>query len=279
MNPALLRFVREWVPGPVRSVARSLYYPLYRIFVWAWCTSTGARERFLGGQAATLPLPPPHLWFRVAGSPSRDLFLKVGKRFSEEIEASLEQAGRPLACFRSILDFGCGCGRTLTWLVGRHPATAFHGTDVDGESIQWCQEKLLFLGFKQNRPLPPLDYSDEMFDLVYAISVFTHLSEEFQVRWLGELRRILKPNGVLLATVYNNSVWESLDTMTVTEIKRKGILFQTSDKLKGICPTWYQTAFETEQHVKDKFNSRFRVLKYLRRGMGDLDVVVAERPA
>ena len=130
-----------------------------------------------------------------------------------------------------------------------------------------------------SRPLPPLDYSDEMFDLVYAVSVFTHLSEEFQLPWLGELRRILKPNGVLLATVYNNSVWESLDTTTVAEIKRKGVLFQTSDKLKGICPTWYQTNFETEQHVKAKFNSRFRVLKYLRRGMGDLDVVVAERPA
>ena len=279
MNAALLRFVKEWLPGPARSVARSLYYPLYRIFVWAWCTSTGARERFLGGQAATPPLSPPHLRFRVAGSPSRDLFLKVGKRSSEEIEASLEQAGRPLASFRSILDFGCGCGRTLTWLVERYPATAFHGTDVDGESIQWCQENLLLAGFKQNRPLPPLDYSDEMFDLVYAMSVFTHLSEEFQLPWLGELRRILKPNGVLLATVYNNSVWESLDKTTVTEIKRKGILFQTSDKLKGICPTWYQTAFETEQHVKAKFNSRFRVLKYLRRGMGDLDVVVAERPA
>ena len=279
MNPALGRFVKERLPGPVRRVARSLYYPLYRIFVWGWCAWTGIRERLLGDDAEIPPLPPPRLRFRVAGSPSRDLFLKVGKRSREEIEASLEQAGRPLASFRSILDFGCGCGRTLTWLVERHPATAFHGTDVDGESIQWCQENLLLAGFKQNRPLPPLDYSDGMFDLVYAVSVFTHLSEEFQLPWLGELRRILKPNGVLLATVYNNSVWESLDTATVTEIKRKGILFQTSDKLKGICPTWYQTAFETEQHVKDKFNSRFRVLKYLRRGMGDLDVVVAERPA
>ena len=258
MNPALGRFVKERLPGPVRRVGRSLYYPLYRIFVWAWCAWNGVGERLRGDHAAISPLPPPQLRFRVAGSPSRDLFLKVGKRSSEEIEASLEQAGRLLASFRSILDFGCGCGRTLTWLVERHPATAFHGTDVDGESIQWCQEKLLFAGFKQNRPLPPLDYSDEMFDLVYAISVFTHLSEEFQLRWLGELRRILKPNGVLLATVYNNSVWESLDTATVTEIKRKGILFQTSDKLKGICPTWYQTAFETEQHVKDKFNRGHR---------------------
>ncbi len=278
MNPALLRFVKERLPGPVRCVARAIYYPLYRIFVWAWCVWTGVGERLLGDDAETHPLPPPRLRFRVAGSPSRDLFLKVGKRSCEEIEASLERAGRPLSTFRSILDFGCGCGRTLIWLAERHPATAFYGADVDRESIRWSKEKLSSAEFKQNRPLPPLGYSDEMFDLVYAVSVFTHLSEEFQLPWLDELKRILKPNGVLLATVYNNSVWESLDPTTVAEIKRKGVLFQTSDKLKGICPTWYQTNFETEQHVKEKFSRHFRVLTWLRRGMGDLDVVVAERP-
>ena len=279
MNLVLRRFARERVPGPLRRVARSVYYPLYRTFVWMWCTWMGLGERLLGDDAETHPLPPPRLRFRVAGSPSRDLFLKVGKRSCEEIEASLEQAGRPLASLRSILDFGCGCGRTLMWLVERHPATTFYGTDVDGESIQWCQEKLNSAEFKQNRPLPPLEYPDKMFDLVYAVSVFTHLSEEFQLPWLDELKRILKPNGVLLATVYNNSVWEDLDPTTVAEIKRKGVLFQTSDKLKGICPTWYQTNFETEQHVKEKFSRHFRVLTYLRRGMGDLDVVIAERPA
>ena len=104
MNPALLRFARQWAPGPVRSVARSLYYPLYRIFIWAWCAWTGVGERLLGDNAGTHPLPPLRLRFRVAGSPSRDLFLKVGKRSSEEMEASLEQAGRPLTSFRSILD-------------------------------------------------------------------------------------------------------------------------------------------------------------------------------
>ena len=279
MNPALGRFVKERLPEPVRRVARSLYYPLYRIFVWGWCAWTGVGEQLLGDDAGTHRLPPPRLRFRVAGSPSRDLFLEVGKRSSEEMEASLDQAGRPLASFGSILDFGCGCGRTLIWLAERYPANVFHGADVDAASIQWCKQNVPGAEFSRNRPLPPLDYSDEMFDLVYAVSVFTHLSEEFQLRWLEELRRILKPRGVLLATVYSKRVWESLDATTVTEIRQKGILFQTSDKLKGICPTWYQTALATEEHVKAAFSRQFRVLKYLNRGMGDLDVVVAERPA
>ena len=248
------------MPGPLGGITRSLYYRFYRIFVWAWCGWTGVRERLLGDDAETHPLPPPRLRFRVAGSPSRDLFLKVGRRSCEEIEASVEQAGRPLASFGSILDFGCGCGRTLTWLVEKHPAAAFHGTDVDGESIRWCQEKLLRLAkygdfgtraqhavplqsehepshhnlrdsvssaeFKQNRPLPPLDYSDGMFDLVYAISVFTHLSEEFQLPWLDELKRILNPKGVLLATVYEESFLFTLlsnrDSSRRLPIHRKG---------------------------------------------------------
>ncbi len=216
MNPALERFVKERLPGPVRRVARSLYYPLYRIFVWAWCSCAGVGERLLGDTPGTPPLPPPRLRFRVAGSPSRDLFLEVGKRSSEEMEASLDQVGRPLASFGSILDFGCGCGRTLIWLVGRYPANVFHGADVDAASMQWCKQNVPGAEFSQNRPLPPLHYSDEMFDLVYAVSVFTHLSEEFQQRWLGELRRILKPRGVLLATVYSERVWEGLDTVTVS---------------------------------------------------------------
>ena len=278
MNPALGRFVKQRLPGPLRCVARFLYYPLYRIFVWAWCAWTGISERLLGNGAGTHPLPPPRLRFRMAGSPSRDLFLEVGKHSSEEMEASLDQAGRPLASFGSILDFGCGCGRTLIWLAERYPATVFQGADVDAASIQWCKQNVPLAEFNQNRPLPPLDYSDETFDLVYAISVFTHLSEEFQLRWIGELRRILKPGGVLLSTVYSKRVWERLDATTVTEIKQKGILFQTSDKLKGICPAWYQTALATEEHVKATFSRQLRVLKYLTRGMGDLDVVVAERP-
>jgi hypothetical protein len=39
-----------------------------------------------------------------------------------------------------------------------------------------------------------------MVDLVYSYSVFSHLSEELHLSWLAEFERILKPDGIFLAT-------------------------------------------------------------------------------
>ena len=46
---------------------------------------------------------------------------------------------------------------------------------------------------------PPLGLEHGSFDLIYAISVFTHLTDN-SVPWLLELRRMLKPDGLLIAT-------------------------------------------------------------------------------
>jgi SAM-dependent methyltransferase len=50
--------------------------------------------------------------------------------------------------------------------------------------------------------LPPLQFEDESFDLVQLASVFTHLPLEHQRRWIEEIRRLLKPKGVLVITLH-----------------------------------------------------------------------------
>ena len=57
-------------------------------------------------------LPPARLRFRVSESLSVPQFLQVGERCAMLVEAAadLNQVDR-------ILDFGCGCGRTLRWLL------------------------------------------------------------------------------------------------------------------------------------------------------------------
>jgi len=41
--------------------------------------------------------------------------------------------------------------------------------------------------------------------LVYALSVFTHLTEDLQVQWIDELARVLKPKGHLVITTHGNA--------------------------------------------------------------------------
>jgi ubiquinone/menaquinone biosynthesis C-methylase UbiE len=43
---------------------------------------------------------------------------------------------------------------------------------------------------------------DEFFDLVIPYSVFTHLTREVQKAWLAEMRRVIAPGGLLIASVH-----------------------------------------------------------------------------
>jgi len=155
-----------------------------------------------------IPLPPDRLIHLVIGSASprnrRRFFFESGVRMAQVLRTVLRTYGRPIERGDDVLDFGCGCGR-----VFRHfrdfEGVRFHGSDYNAELVAWCREHLPFAEFAVNGLAPELDYPDDRFDLVYVLSVFTHLPEELQLPWLTELRRIVKPGGTLLLTVHGKS--------------------------------------------------------------------------
>jgi SAM-dependent methyltransferase len=101
---------------------------------------------------------------------------------------------------RSVLDFGCGPGRVLRHFQPEAATAQFHGCDIDAESIEWLRAHLVspFKVFV-NDETPPLALDDRSFDLVYATSVFTHLTDLWG-HWLVELHRLLKDDGLLFMT-------------------------------------------------------------------------------
>lgn len=223
-------------------------------------------------------LPPASLRKRVSGEPSADMFVNKGRNCSEGLVAALRAQGRELSSFETILDFGCGCGRTLVWW-DLAPETRFYGTDIDGEAIRWCQENYRWGKFSVNRPLPPLPYADSTFELIYAVSIFTHLNEEFHFRWLEELRRIAKPGGIVLLTLHGEYVWSQLSPSLIAQLKRDGILFVVDDYWKEAFPDWYQSAFHLKDYVVEHFGKYFKILDYLPRGLnGHQDIIVLQRP-
>lgn len=139
-----------------------------------------------GGESADgLPLPPARLRLMVAGVPQADWFLEGGQAAAQSIR---EAVPVPLESMRSILDFGCGCGRVARWW--RSLPAEIHGSDFNPTLVRWCRENLPFGTFAVNGAEPPLDYADDSFDLVYAMSVLTHLPVETQRLWLDELARV-----------------------------------------------------------------------------------------
>ena len=148
-----------------------------------------------------LPVPPPRLIVRVAGTADVDWFLESGRLAAESVQGSLARHGRRMEELGALLDFGCGCGRVTRQWVGLD-RTAVHGADANEHAIAWCRASLPFAQFASNGLAPPLEYADGSFDLVYALSVFTHLPEALQLVWIHELERLLRPGGFLLLTTH-----------------------------------------------------------------------------
>ncbi len=100
---------------------------------------------------------------------------------------------------KRVLDFGCGPGRTLRHFTEEASKGEFWGVDIDPSSIESFEDCDLPLHTRVCDLNPPLEFEDESFDFIWAISVFTHLTDN-SADWLIELHRILKPGGRLMAT-------------------------------------------------------------------------------
>jgi SAM-dependent methyltransferase len=113
----------------VLPIARYAYRTYMRILCWY----VNLQDRRYIKKAGFVRLPPASLRYRVHGFLTIGRFLRGGKRRSETIEAVLEKIGKDFDSFQDVLDFGCGCGRTLTWFADRSPR--LHGPDIDAEAI------------------------------------------------------------------------------------------------------------------------------------------------
>jgi len=250
------------MPESLQGVAIKAVQRNKRLYRWLLFRHVDAKDRANGAYAT---LPPAELRYRVSSSPDAENFVTIGKTCANDIQSAMRQVGYDLAQFKQILDFGCGCGRTLVHLKDLAPQAEFDGTDIDAGAIEWCQNNLRFATFNVGKASPPTDYAADSFDFIYAISVFTHLDEDYQFRWLEELRRIAKPGGVLLLTVDSSLVGE------------KDFVFQRSYE-DGLFPAWYQNAFHSQKYVMENFGKYVEVLAYLPRGMNNhQDAVVLRK--
>ena len=150
-----------------------------------------------------LPLPPSRLIYLVAGTNDLDWFLSSGAQAAASIRDVLDRGGYDINQMGAILDFGCGAGRTLRhWRDLNGPKVC--GTDYNPRLANWCRKALGFADIRLNGLSGGVDWPDATFDLAYALSVFTHLTEPVAFAWIDEMVRVLKPGGLLLITTHGD---------------------------------------------------------------------------
>jgi SAM-dependent methyltransferase len=158
-----------------------------------------------GGPARDgLPLPPPEhigLTMGIFDAPGMyEGYMKTGADDAQAIRETVRRSGPGVRRLGRLLEFGCGCARVLRhWSYLRD--TEVHGSDFNPHMIDWCRRSLPFAQLTLNGVAPPLAYEDESFDLVYAVSVFTHQPEPLQAAWLSELARVVRQGGRLVLSL------------------------------------------------------------------------------
>lgn len=173
-----------------------------------------------------LPIPPDNLALRVGGT-TREAFMEQGRGIKKFILSALPEdydfAGK------KILDFGCGCGRVLRHFQIEARKAEFWGCDIDYSSTSWMSDNFPadFRVFN-NTEAPHLPIPSNYFDLIYVISIFTHLTKMWKP-WLLELRRVLSPGGIALITFHNRIAYE-YNTGKPFDERNTGMLFMHENR-------------------------------------------------
>ncbi len=168
-----------------------------------------------------------HVWKYVIPLPPEELMGIVGARTIENFlivaDAWAQVVSRYTPKNASVLDIGCGCGRTARSLVTNRWITRYIGFDVVPAHIDWCRRYIapqwqgtaefhcFDLHSLKYNPGGAIRAKELKFpcenggiDVVFAASLFTHLLESDAVHYLKEVRRVLSPRGFALLSIHND---------------------------------------------------------------------------
>jgi SAM-dependent methyltransferase len=182
---------------------------------WLWLNTKGYRAE--AALRSLLPaLPDEALQERFTGA-RQDQTLRQGWQVYRLFRSLYDAHSGRLGPATSVLDFGCGWGRIIRFFLKDVDSANLLGIDSNRRAIEACEATNRWCSFRLVDVLPPTALPDGGFDLVYAYSVFSHLSEEAHDRWLHEFARVLKPGGLLIATTRPRSFISFCDRLRSNE--------------------------------------------------------------
>jgi SAM-dependent methyltransferase len=198
-SSSVVTSIKSYIPPSLISVVNSFSSQVDPVFLRFYRLKTGWSK----------PIPPFDLR-RITAKRSIDNYVKSGQRIVNSFIEGLNSVGKDINQFGQILDFGCGAGRQIQYFYD-YKTSKVTGCDPNADHIQWLSANYPLANFYASKFDPPLPFGDGHFDLVYSVSVFTHLSEKAQFNWLAELNRVLRPGGMALLTTLGEHAAERAD--------------------------------------------------------------------
>jgi len=234
------------------------------------------RNRAFRREHPGLAIPPARLLYRTTASVDLRVHFESGASSAAFIAGLIARHLGDRSGLR-VLEWGCGSGRCIRHLPGRLPGARLTGADVDARAIGWCRSALPSIAFVENGPFPPLPFPAGVFDAVYAISVFTHLSELAGIAWMAELGRVLAPGGIVIFTTRGDTFTGFLSDAERAAYQAYGFAVTTDDDREG---HKHHLAHHAEAYVRGRLASGLEVIELepAEPGSGLQDVWVLRKP-
>ena len=178
----------------------------------------------------------------IAANPVRE-YLADGWRTLSELLLLMDAAGAPLTKARSMLEFAAGFGRFT-----RHLAPLLPGrltvADVQPGSVDFLREQFGVAGFYSGNDPAKLEIPGR-YDLVFVLSMFTHLPPPMWTPWLRKLFSAVAPGGHLVFTVHH----EALEGHAI-QYGPDGTHFVASSESNALLAEQYGTTFAKRPWVE-----------------------------
>ncbi len=122
---------------------------------------------------------------------------------------------------KKVLDIGCGDG-FITAKLGESTGAKMSGVDISKDALRAAKKRGIDAKFA-NLDSGRIPFADGCFDAVFCGDVIEHIFDT--ERLLGEVRRVLKPDGFMVMSVPNVAAWYNRIIM-----------------LFGFIPVWVESA-------------------------------------
>lgn len=175
-------------------------------------------------------------------NPIRD-YLADGWRSLSELMLVLARMDRSLLHLDSVLEFACGHGR-LTRHLAPHLGTRLSASDVVPDAVAFVQERLGVHAW------PSALHPDQLrapgrYELVFVLSLFTHLPLTRWPDWINALMALVKPGGLLCFTVHS----EAFAAHHGVRFDEEGGCFLPSSESRALLGQDYGTTFCRRDHL------------------------------
>jgi hypothetical protein len=227
-----------------------------------------------------LPLPDSPRMVRTTGNDNVTNFRLTGLSIAIKLREAFESVRRDFSSVAHVLDWGCGCGR-IARFCSDWPG--FAGVDIDADNAAWCRDHLPPGRFEPIPLFPPTPLSEQRFDLIFGISVMTHLAEDVQQQWLAELHRISAPYAVVLLTILGEHA-AARAGFAAEDFERFAtagqVFLRTAEAIDDALgsPGYYGTTFVTHAYIRRAWSRWFSIDRIVPAYIGNhQDLVVLRR--